>query len=582
MIYKIGFFFSNVVLKNIFLFIALGVIRWIQIYVPDLIIYGNYFEMYLLPLALAYTAGDIIKKQHGGNVALIAMSFLIFLKPSVTINQGIMVGFISGVLTRHLNFIVKKYIYGGLQMFVFNFLYPLIALMIGGTVVLGLNYISGYSKILSSFLIGIFNNVYGLVIITPILEIGKVFFLNNTINHGFLSILGFNDLTANGGSLLFLLETNPGPGLGILLGLFFFKYKTSQKITLISNVFIEAIGGIHEIYFPYILKNLKLLWAVILGGLVGNIYFYLFDCGLVGISSPGSILNLVLLSKVNNRKYVILGFIFSTTISFLVTYFILKKEKSNLPEKVSEKKLESSKLIKLKNLKNIVFLCDAGMGSSTIGANVLREILTTTKYSNINISNTFIGDKINADLVISHSKLKKRIDESYPDIQSIFVDDFFNKNFYIEIFLKEEMLEVYSELSIKSTTKYKALEYLGEELERLNFAQKGYMKSIVEREMKYSTYIGNGVAIPHGSHESVSLIKNNAILIHHYPYGIDFENGEKVYILIGIAIKDKKLHLDYITSLMKVVEDEELIENLILSDKKEELQKAFSGGLYVK
>ncbi|MGL5315250.1 MAG: hypothetical protein ACRC92_18485, partial [Peptostreptococcaceae bacterium] len=267
MIYKIGIFFSNLILKNIFLFIALGIIRWAQIYIPELLIFGDYFEIYLLPLALAYTAGNIIKKQHGGNVALIAMSFLIFLRPSSSINQGIVIGVISGVLTKYLNFIVKKYIYSGLQMFFLNFVYPLAALITGLITSLILDYISEYSKIISSILIGVFNNIYGLIIITPVLEIGKVFFLNNTINHGVLSILGFSDLGMKGKSLLFLLETNPGPGLGVLLGLLLFKSKTSQKVTLFSNIFVEAIGGIHEVYFPYILKKLKLLWAVVLGGL---------------------------------------------------------------------------------------------------------------------------------------------------------------------------------------------------------------------------------------------------------------------------------------------------------------------------
>lgn len=582
MIYKIGIFFSNLILKNIFLFIALGIIRWAQIYIPELLIFGDYFEIYLLPLALAYTAGNIIKKQHGGNVALIAMSFLIFLRPSSSINQGIVIGVISGVLTKYLNFIVKKYIYSGLQMFFLNFVYPLAALITGLIASLILDYISEYSKIISSILIGVFNNIYGLIIITPVLEIGKVFFLNNTINHGVLSILGFSDLGMKGKSLLFLLETNPGPGLGVLLGLLLFKSKTSQKVTLFSNIFVEAIGGIHEVYFPYILKKLKLLWAVVLGGLAGNIIFYLFNCGLVGVSSPGSILNLMLLSKVDNRKYVALGVLLSTAISFLTTYFILKGEEKSLIKDSLKEILEENEAVELDKLKKIMFLCDAGMGSSTIGANVLRDILATTKYSNIEISNTFIGDKVNADLIISHSKLKKRIKEEYPHNKAVFVDDFFNKDLYIEQFLEKEVLEIYSDLSLKSTLKESALEYLGQQLEKLDFVEKGYMEKMIEREKKCCTYIGNGIAIPHGDYESRLLIKKNSVLIHHYPYGIDFENGERVYILIGIAIKDKSLHLDYISSIVKTIEDEELIENLILSDKKEEFEKAFSGGLYVK
>lgn len=583
MIYKIGNFFSKLILKNIYLFIALGIIRWSLYYLPDLELYGTYFEIYLLPMALAYSAGNILEKNSGGIVAIISMSISIYLYPDSTINQGIAVGVLSGFLIKYLNIFIKKYVYSGFQMFLFNFLYPLVALVTGGAFYYILKHTNYYLETISSFLIGVVKNIYGLIILTPILEIGKVFFFNNIINHGILSILGFNDLTQKGNSLLFLLETNPGPGLGVLLGLLFVKSKTSQRVNLLSNIFVQVIGGIHEVYFPYILKNLKLLWAVSLGGLAGNLIFYIFKAGLIGVASPGSILNLVLLSKDRDYIYILLGFSVSTAVSFFITYIILKKPKVEIHSLKPKDSAPPMEIPNLKSIKRVVFLCDAGMGSSAIGANMLKTILEKTKYKYIDITNSYIGDTLsNVDLIITHEKLKNRVIQEHQNIPKLYLDDFLDKEFYIDRFLKNECLDMKLKLSLKSTSKSEALKYLGEDLESFGFVATGYGDSLVQREITCSTYIGNGIAIPHGSYSSLNLIQKNGVVIHHYPYGIDFENEEKVYILIGITIKNQDLRLDYIANIVNSIEDDELIENLILSDCEEDFIKAFNGGIYVK
>ncbi|MGL5623164.1 PTS sugar transporter subunit IIA [Cetobacterium sp.] len=583
MIYKIGNFFSKLILKNIYLFIALGIIRWSLYYFPNLELYGTYFEIYLLPMALAYSAGNILEKNSGGIVAIISMSISMFLYPDSTINQGIVVGVTSGFLIKYLNIFIKKYVYSGFQMFLFNFLYPLIALITGGAFYFILKHTNYYLETISKFLIGVVQNIYGLIILTPILEIGKVFFFNNIINHGILSILGFNDLTEKGKSLLFLLETNPGPGLGVLLGLLLIRSRTSQRVNLLSNIFVQVIGGIHEVYFPYILKNLKLLWAVSLGGLAGNLIFYIFKAGLMGVASPGSILNLLLLSKDRDYIYILLGFGVSTGVSFFITYIILKKPKVETTSLKVKKEVDDIPVPNVQNIKKIVFLCDAGMGSSAIGANMLKTIFEKTKFKDIDITNSYIGDSLSeVNLIITHEKLKNRVIQEYPNIPKLYLEDFLDKEFYIDRFLKNEYLEMRLKLSLKSTSKSEALKALGEDLENFGFVMSGYKDSLIEREITCSTYIGNGIAIPHGSHSSLNLICKNGVVIHHYPYGIDFENGEKVYILIGITIKNQNLRLDYIANIINSIEDEELIENLILSDYEEDFIKAFNGGIYVK
>ncbi len=582
-IYKIGNFFSKLILKNIYLFIALGIVRWSLYYFPNLELYGTYFEIYLIPMALAYSAGNILEKNGGGLIGIISMSISIYLYPDSTINQGIAIGTISGFLIKYLNIFIKRYVYSGFQMFLFNFLYPLVALITGGIFYFILKYVNFYLETISKFLIEIVKNIYGLIIFTPITEIGKVFFFNNTINHGMLSILGFNDLSEKGKSLLFLLETNPGPGLGVLLALLLIKPKTTQKVNLLSNIFVQVIGGIHEVYFPYILKNLKLLWAVSLGGLAGNLIFYIFKTGLIGVASPGSILNLILLSKDRDYIYILLGFIISTIISFFVAYIILKKTRAKNQSLKIEENVTTIDIPDIKNVKKIVFLCDAGMGSSAIGASLLKTIFEKTKFRYINISNSYIGDSLSeVDSIITHKNLKRQIIQEYPNIAKLYLDDFLDKDFYIDNFLKNEYLEMNLRLSLKSVSKSESLKALGEDLENSNFVINGYKDSLIEREKTCSTYIGNGIAIPHGLHSSLNLIRKNGVIIHHYPYGIDFENDEKVYILIGITIKDQNLRLDYIANIVNSIENEELIENLILSDCKEDFIKAFNGGLYVK
>lgn len=581
-LYKIGNFFSKLIIKNIYFFIALGLIRWSTKYIPDFAIYEKYFSLYFLPLVLAYTAGNTIEKENGGSISAIASSLFLYLDPTPSINEGILIGITCGYFGKHLNYFIKNYIYKGIHMIVINFLSPLMALIIGFTFYQVIKFTDGFVETITKFLIEGINNIYTLIVLTPVLEIGKVFFFNNAINHGFLSILGFNQVERNGKSLLFLLETNPGPGLGVLLGILFFTYKKEEKANILSNIFIETIGGIHEIYFPYILKNLKLLWAISLGGITGNLIFFFFNAGLIGLASPGSILNILLLSPNGDSIFILLGFIFSTLVSFLITCGILNTsvEKNDNDKKILE---TEPKFFDLKDIKKIVFLCDAGMGSSAIGSSTLKQILKNTNFKDIEIINTFIGDSLdNKDLIITHEKLKKPIEKNYSENKTIYLNDFLDKNFYTQTFLKDNFLEIHTDLSLKVTSKEKALEKLGEDIERLNFAKAGYKKSILEREEMCSTYLGNGVAIPHGLHDSNSLLTKNAVVIHHYPYGINFEENKKVYILIGITIKNRDLRTLYLSEIAKKIEDEELIESLTLSDNRKEFIEAFNGGIYVK
>ena len=121
-----------------------------------------------------------------------------------------------------------------------------------------------------------------------LIEPAKVFFLNNAINHGVLTPLGLTEAAENGKSVLFLLEANPGPGLGLLLAYSVFG-RGVAKATAPGAAIIHFLGGIHEIYFPYVLMKPKLILAMIAGGMTGVAINVAFDVGLRAPAAPGSI-----------------------------------------------------------------------------------------------------------------------------------------------------------------------------------------------------------------------------------------------------------------------------------------------------
>ena len=96
----------------------------------------------------------------------------------------------------------------------------------------------------------------------------KSFSSNNAINHGIFSPLGIQQSHELGKSIFFLIEANPGPGMGVLLAYMFFG-RGSAKQSAGGAAIIHFLGGIHEIYFPYVLMNPRLILAVILGGMTG-------------------------------------------------------------------------------------------------------------------------------------------------------------------------------------------------------------------------------------------------------------------------------------------------------------------------
>ena len=292
----------------------------------------------------------------------------------------------------------------------------------------------------------------GLLPLASILvEPAKILFLNNAINHGILSPIGLDEASKVGQSIFFLLETNPGPGLGILLA-YWLAGKGNAKQSAPGAVIIHFFGGIHEIYFPYILMNPRLILAVIGGGMAGVFTFSLLGAGLVAPPSPGSIFALSAMAPRGGLLPVLAGVVAATVVSFIIASAFLKmggkteeddieqatekmqQLKGKRQEKVEEEEIAASaatEAVIATDVKKVVFSCDAGMGSSAMGAASLRKKFNTAGLEHITVINTAINDiPGDADIVITHKSLTDRAQVKAPEAEHISIDNFLNSPEY--------------------------------------------------------------------------------------------------------------------------------------------------------
>ena len=293
--------------------------------------------------------------------------------------------------------------------------------------------------------VGFFVN-HGLLPLTSLfIAPAKVLFLNNAINHGILSPMGIKQVEEVGKSVFFLLEANPGPGLGILLAYCFFG-KGTAKSSAPGAVIIHFFGGIHEIYFPYILMNPMLLLAVIAGGASGVFVFTMMNVGLTAPSSPGSILAILMMAERHSYVGLILGVLISAAVSLVIAIPILKFMSKDASLEEAQAKKDSMKRqakgIDAKNttetvmekVSKIAFACDAGMGSSAMGATVLKKKLAAAGITGIEVIHTPVssipGD---VQVVVTHQELGERAAHSCPQAKLILITNFLAAPQYDEL-----------------------------------------------------------------------------------------------------------------------------------------------------
>ena len=473
---KFGSNLSNMVMPNIGAFIAWGLIAALFMntgWFPnkDLAKMITPMVTYLLPLLIGFTGGDMLYGHRGGVVGAIAtMGVIVGAKIPMFIGAMIM-GPLGGWLMKKFDKKVQPKIKQGFEMLVNNFSAGILGMLLAiigfyaiGPVVVFLSGILsvGVDWMIQRHLIPLAN-----LIIDP----AKVLFLNNAINQGILTPLGIQQSAQAGKSILFLLEPDPGPGLGVLLAYWLFGHGTAKESAPAAMI-IHFFGGIHEIYFPYVLMKPALLLSVALGGMTGTTIFSLFNVGLKASPSPGSIISILLMTPkgANNYIGILLGVAAATLVSFLVSAVILKRSKNDVSLEEGKAKMNGDSdssdeepavngqdLVNSdKDIKHIIFACDAGMGSSAMGASILRDKVKKAGL-NISVTNTAISNlkPENNLMVITQKELAERAAKKAPNAYRVAVDNFMDSKPYDEIVSGLRTKEVTKEDKPAATTEAK-------------------------------------------------------------------------------------------------------------------------------
>lgn len=436
-----GRFLSGMVMPNIGAFIAWGLITALFIpsgWYPNESINALVSPMsrMLLPLLIAFTGGSVIAGQRGGVIGAIATMGVIMGSDNPMFIGAMIMGPLSGWIIKKFDKLIEGKVKAGFEMLVNNFSLGIIGAILAVFALKGITPIVTTLNDLMAAGVGFFVK-HGLLPLASIfIEPAKVLFLNNALNHGILSPMGIDQVKEIGQSIFFLLEANPGPGLGILLAYCIFG-KGSAKSSAPGAVIIHFFGGIHEIYFPYILMNPSLIISAIVGGASGVFVFNILGAGLVSPASPGSILAILLMTPKNGYIPVLAGIFVSAIISFIVSIPLLKlfnkddnldtaKQKvQNMKSASKNENIQKDMNLNIKDeIRKIVFACDAGMGSSAMGATVLRKKIKEAGL-NITVEHSSVSSiPSDAQIVVTHVNLKERAAHSNPNAKLVLITNF--------------------------------------------------------------------------------------------------------------------------------------------------------------
>ncbi|MFT8728344.1 MAG: PTS mannitol transporter subunit IICBA [Liquorilactobacillus ghanensis] len=477
---KFGTSLSSMIMPNISSLIAWGLITaifmaagwWPNAKIATLI---NPMKLYLIPLLIAYVGGRMVYEERGAVVGAIAVMGVI-VGSNIPMFLGAMImGPLGGWCMKKFDQVFKDKVKTGFEMLYDNFSSGILGMLlaifglfiVNPLVVAGNNLISkGVDWIISIHMLPLAN-----IFIEP----AKVLFLNNAVGNGILVPLGIQQSASAGKSILFLLEADPGPGLGILLAFMVFG-KGMTKASAPGAAIIQFFGGVHEIYFPYVLMKPSLILAAIAGGVSGTFTFSLLGTGLKAAASPGSIIAVLLMTPKGNYLQILTGVAVAAIVSFVVAALILKTDKSGTDDlsekqaKMEQMKAESkgkdvpsaqtaAQSVKAyKDVKRIIFACDAGMGSSAMGASLLRDKVKKAGIKNIPVTNTAINRLKDEDglLVITQAELADRASQKTPNAMHIAVDNFLSSNKYDEVVLNLKTLSQIDPQVAEKETKTKS------------------------------------------------------------------------------------------------------------------------------
>ncbi|BDZ37729.1 PTS mannitol transporter subunit IICB [Microbacterium suwonense] len=411
---------------------------------------------YLLPLLIAFTGGKMVHGHRGGVVGAVAAFGVIIGAEGTVMFLGAM---IAGPLTALILKWVEKPWQGrikpGFEMLVDNFSAGFVAFFASLAAFFWLAPIMKWVTEILGGAVGWLVDTQLLPLASIIVEPAKVLFLNNAINHGVFTPLGTEQSAQTGKSLLFLIEANPGPGLGLLMAITVFGVGAARA-TAPGAAVIQFLGGIHEVYFPYVLAKPTLLIGLIAGGATGVLTNVVFQSGLVAPAAPGSIFAVLFQIAPGSHLGVLLSVVLAAAVTFVVCMPILLASRKRdlaaeggdaafaaaIAQTEANKGKKSSVLgtlgggtaVATRRIQNIVFACDAGMGSSAMGASVLRNKIKKAGIEGITVVNQAIANLDGtADLVITQQQLTDRAKSKSPDSIHVSVDNFMNSPKYDEV-----------------------------------------------------------------------------------------------------------------------------------------------------
>ncbi|MDN5601304.1 MAG: PTS transporter subunit EIIC, partial [Brachybacterium sp.] len=615
---KVGTSLSNMVMPNIPALIAWGLLT--AFFIPDGWTPNAPLESvvgpmihYLLPLLIANTGGRMIYEARGAVVGVIATmgviagsDWLIAQENAAELEQWLAAGnaeadfaslgqvhmFIGAMIMaplaawvmKKLDRIWQDHIPAGFEMLVNMFsagIFGFIALAAGFFGLAPL--VNGLMTLLSNGVAALVNA--GLLpLVSLLIEPAKVFFLNNAINHGVLTPLGIAQADVDGKSILFLLEANPGPGVGILLAYTIFG-SGAARASAPGAAIIQFFGGIHEIYFPYVLMKPILILAAIGGGMTGVAVNALFSTGLKAPASPGSILAIFGVAARDSYLGIALAVLAAAAVSFTLSALFLKIGKQDdgdiaaATAKMEQMKGKKSSVAGALTgagaagagaaaaadaaghtgpIQKIVFACDAGMGSSAMGATVLRKKVRAAGFDDVEVTNKAISSLNDEwDVVVTQKELTDRAQQRTGSAVHVSVDQFMNSPRYDEVvelvqrrnadgadadpdaaaatatagpatagahgrrraadhpqeepsmgatILAPESIV----LSGTASDSASGIDEAGALLVAAGAVDEGYVTAMHDREATVSTFMGNGLAIPHGTNEAKSSIQRSA------------------------------------------------------------------------
>ncbi|MDO4943203.1 MAG: PTS mannitol transporter subunit IICB [Lachnospiraceae bacterium] len=464
---KFGGVLSGMVMPNIGAFITWGLITacflstgWIPNEKIALLI--DPMKIYLLPLLIGYTGGKMFYGDRGGVIAAAATMGVIVGCDTPMFMGAMIMGPLSALCLKQLDKLYDGKVPAGFEMLVNNFSMGILGIFL---VLIAYFAVGPLMEAITAVLtagVNIIIDHNAIPFASIFIEPAKVLFLNNAINHGILSPIGMAQAAEVGKSILFILEPNPGPGVGVLLAYTFFGTGIAKE-TAPGVAIIHAFGGIHEPYFPYILMKPQMILASICGAVSGNFVFQTFHCGLVATASPGSYFSVLAVAPKSDWIPIIAGMLLSTAVSFIVGSFILKVSGKD-DGKGLEAAIEAKDTMKAEGMtvnaskgtvvsgaekidfsgmviKKLYVACDAGMGSSAMGASILKKKITNAGITDVEVKHIAIPNlPDDVDVIVTHESLTQRAINEKPNKMHISVDNFLSSPKYDEIV--EALLEM--------------------------------------------------------------------------------------------------------------------------------------------